>query len=106
MLRALRAARDVGAVREVGGFVSGLGRVARRKRSGDLLEDHLAAVEPHLGLLLERRRGGYRQVLLGQVCLPGAPAVPYSPKCLEGAFSELRLLDVVGPGLSFGSLGP
>lgn len=33
-------------------LVSGLRRVVRCQLGGDLIEDHLAAVEPHLGLLI------------------------------------------------------
>jgi hypothetical protein len=55
--------------------VSRLGRVTRCKHGGDLFEDHLAPVEPHVGLLLQRRRSGDRQVLLGQVRLQGPSAV-------------------------------
>ena len=32
-------------------FVSGVRRVVRCQLGGDLFEDHLATVEPHLGLL-------------------------------------------------------
>jgi len=45
-------------------FPSGLGRVVRRKHSGDLFKDLHAVIESLLGVLVMRRRGGGdRQVL-------------------------------------------
>ena len=56
----------MGAVREVGGVCLRGEAGGPAPDGGDLFEDHLAAVGADLGVLLERRRGGYRRSFSGR----------------------------------------